>query len=297
MSSSTHPPSTSLPRLDGRHVLLTGATGGLGRAMAERFWQLGASLALASRPGPDLEGFIRQFVGGLPRQECFAAPADLSDPAAPQAIADAIGGRWDRLDVLVNNAGIVGPIGPLAGTDWAWWEQTMRINLLAPVAICRLLIPLMPAGGAIVNLSGGGATGPRPNFSAYATSKAALVRFTENLAVELAGQGIRVNAVAPGAMNTKMLDAVLEAGPAAAGHEFNKSVDQKEKGGVAPAKAAELVAWLAGPGSAGISGRLISAVWDPWNDGLARHREELAGSDIYTLRRITPEDRGRKWNR
>ena len=296
MSSSSNP-SPPLPRLDGRRVLLTGATGGLGRAVAERCWQLGASLALAARPGPALD----QLVAGLTTaasgpQECFGVPADLTDPGAPETILRAVTSRWPHLDVLVNNAGIVGPIGALSTSDWAAWQQTIQVNLMAPVALCRLLIPYLPAGGSIINLSGGGATGPRPNFSAYATSKAGLVRFTENLAVELAGQGLRVNAVAPGAMNTKMLDAVLEAGPEAAGGEFGKSVSQKEKGGVAPATAAELVAWLAGSGSAGISGRLISAVWDPWASGLAARSEELAASDIYTLRRITPEDRGKKWN-
>ncbi len=296
--SSIHTSSKRLARLDGRRILLTGATGGLGRAIAGQCWEQGASLALASRPGPALDELTAHFSAssGHPGQECFSAGANLSEHSAPDAIAGEVTRRWEHLDVLVNNAGIVGPIGALASADWSVWEQTMQVNLMAPVALCRLLIPHMPAGSSIVNLSGGGATGPRPNFSAYATSKAGLVRFTENLAVELAGQGIRVNAVAPGAMNTKMLDVVLEAGPDAAGREFGKSIEQKEKGGVTPAKAAELVVWLAGSGSEGISGRLISAVWDPWATGLSARRDELAASDIYTLRRITPEDRGKKWD-
>jgi len=268
-------PSPSLPRLDGRNIVVTGASRGLGLAIAELLASLGANLALVARTG------------------CPIA-ADLSDPAAPGHIAGRIAAQWDRVDGLINNAGIIGPIGPLTGNDWAQWEQAIQVNLLAPIALCRLLIPKMHAGSSIVNLSGGGATSPRHNFGAYATSKAGLVRFTENLAVELAGQGIRVNAVAPGAMNTRMLEAVLEAGAGTVGREFDKAIEQKNKGGVPPEKAAELVAWLAGPGSEGISGRLISAVWDPWPI-LAEHAAELGASDIYTLRRVTPEDRGKKW--
>lgn len=277
-----------VPRMDGRNILVTGASRGLGRAVAERLWEMGANLGLVSRT--PVEGFAP---ASAPGQHHFTIAADLADPAAPDAIAAAVASRWEKLDGLVNNAGFIGPIGALAANDWEGWEQAIRVNLLAPVALCRLLIPRMPAGAAIVNLSGGGATSPRPNFGAYATSKAGLVRFTENLAVELAAQGIRVNAVAPGAMNTQMLEAVLEAGAGAAGPEFGKAVEQKTKGGVPPEKAAELVAWLASPGSAGISGRLISAVWDPWQ-GLPARAAELG--DIYTLRRITPEDRGKKWD-
>ena len=290
-------PIPELPRLDGCNVLLTGASRGLGRATAERLWGLGANLALVSRPGAALDELIAALgaQGGLPNQSCFAIPADLADRLGADTVADAVASRWNKVDGLVNNAGVVGPIGPLETNDWEAWEQTLRVNLLAPAALCRRLIPAMPAGSSIVNLSGGGATAPRPNFSAYAASKAGVVRLTENLAVELAGRRIRVNAVAPGAMNTKMLDAVLDAGAAAAGAEFGKAVDQHRKGGVAPSEPAELVAWLVSPASEGITGRLLSAVWDPWPQ-LGGRAAELAGSDIYTLRRITPEDRGKKWD-
>jgi 3-oxoacyl-[acyl-carrier protein] reductase len=265
--------TTSIPRLDGRNIVLTGASRGLGETIAQRLTELGANVASISRSGPIV--------------------ADLADPEAPAAIAAAL--PWERVDGLVNNAGVIGPIGALTSSDWSEWEQAIRVNLLAPVALCRMLIPRMTAGASIVNLSGGGATSPRPHFGAYATSKAGLVRFTENLAVEIAPLGIRVNAVAPGAMNTRMLEAVLDAGAEVVGKEFGKAVEQKQQGGVPPEKAAELVAWLISPGSEGISGRLISAVWDPWA-GLDQRAGELAGSDIYTLRRITPEDRGKKWD-
>ncbi len=135
--------------------------------------------------------------------------------------------------------------------------------------------------GKIVNLSGGGATGPRPNFSAYATAKAGVVRFTETLARELDGTGIDVNAIAPGALNTRMRDDVLNAGPVLAGAEYEATRDRGETS-FEPATA--LATYLVGADSDGVSGRLIAALWDDWRT-LA---EQNLGADVYTLRRVTP---------
>jgi NAD(P)-dependent dehydrogenase (short-subunit alcohol dehydrogenase family) len=148
--------------------------------------------------------------------------------------------------------------------------------------------------GKIVQLSGGGATNPLPRLSAYAASKAAVVRFCETIALELQADHIDVNCIAPGALNTRMLDEIIEAGPAAVGEAFyKKSLEQKAKGGVPLDKGAALAVWLGSPASDGITGKLLSAVWDPWQD-LPAHREDLGG-DIYTLRRIVPGDRGKSW--
>jgi 3-oxoacyl-[acyl-carrier protein] reductase len=150
-------------------------------------------------------------------------------------------------------------------------------------------------GGSIVNISGGGAAGPRENFTAYAAAKAALVRATEILALEYAHSGISINAVAPGAMPTDMLSGVIAAGPETAGDkEFQSARRVFQNGDAADVKirAAECVYALCGQDSPRVTGRLISAVWDQWMDldGLA---DAVSDSDIYTLRRITPEDRRR----
>jgi NAD(P)-dependent dehydrogenase (short-subunit alcohol dehydrogenase family) len=150
--------------------------------------------------------------------------------------------------------------------------------------------------GKIINLSGGGATTPMPGFSAYAASKAAVVRFTETLAMELAGSGVEVNAVAPGLLKTRMMDQMLEAGPERAGYQQIEAVMRSaETGGTPPALATKLCVFLASEGSNGITGKLISAPWDPW-ENLPAHREDLQSTDIYTMRRTTPKDRGMGWD-
>ena len=147
--------------------------------------------------------------------------------------------------------------------------------------------------GKIINLSGGGATGPRPRAGAYAASKAALVRLTETVAEETRGTGVDVNAMAPGALNTRLLEEMLAAGPEALGErEHQRAVEQKAKGGSRPEDATDLCVFLSSSESNGITGKLLSAVWDPWRT-VASHRAELTTSDIYTLRRIVPRTVGR----
>lgn len=180
--------------------------------------------------------------------------------------------------------------------DLSAWQQTLQVNLLAPVALCQGLIPLMkrPGGASIINLSGGGATGPRANFSAYATAKAGLVRFSDTLAEELKGDGIRVNCIAPGAMKTAMLQEVLQKGDAAGTREASLASEVFAKGGASMDRVADLALFLASDASKGISGKLISAVWDKWEQW-PQHRDDLSQSDVYTLRRIAGRDRGFEW--
>jgi 3-oxoacyl-[acyl-carrier protein] reductase len=276
----------------GKTVLVTGASRGLGRHIAEAFWARGADLFLVSRSAPQP---LPPAAATGQRSGHFEI--DLGAADAPAQVFDALRRFSPTIDVLVNNAAVVGPMGPCDENDWSQWQAAIQLNLLAPVAVCRLVLPRMKAQrrGVIINLSGGGATSPRPFFSAYATAKAGLVRFTETLAAEAGPHGIRANAIAPGAMNTEMHQQVLRAGPALAGEtEYHRAVEQAERGGVPPATAAELAVFLASDAAAAINGRLISAVWDPWKN-LVVHAAELAASDIYTLRRIVPRDRGFRW--
>lgn len=281
--------------LAGRSAVITGANQGLGRAIAEHLVRAGASVLVTARG----EALLQQTASELRTlaegdQKVLARVADVSraedcDATAKQAIAE-----LPNPCVLVNNAGVYGPFGTIEENDWGEWVRAIEINLFGTVLMCRAFLPHMRAAnyGKIVMLSGGGATAPLPRISSYAASKAAVVRFTETLAEETRGTGIDVNAVAPGALNTRLMDDLIAAGPEKVGAAFfEKMTKVRDSGGTPLDKGAELCVWLASAASDGISGRLLSAVWDDWSN-MPERTEQLAASDIYTLRRITPDDRG-----
>lgn len=275
---------TSRP-LDGKTALVTGASRGLGREIARALAGAGARLALIARDA-DLLASVADEIRGDAAVRAY--PGDLSDVTVIDYIARKAAEELGPFDILVNNAAVQGPIGLFEEIDFFAWQETFRINLFAPARLCQLLLPAMRerGWGKIINLSGGGATSPRPHFTAYAAGKCALVRLSETLARELIGSGIDVNAVAPGAMNTRMLEEVIAAGPIAAAPEFEFAVKRSRDGGVSPTVGAELVVFLASSASDGITGRLISAVYDDWKS-LPSLRSALADSDRFTLRRIT----------
>lgn len=277
-------------------ALITGASKGLGACLAQRFWNDGYSLALCGRNLNELD----QVVDGLGQRQGQCAKSfieDFADSSAPQRLFEQVNRHFPSITVLINNAAIQGPIGPVWENDWLEWNKALQVDLFAPIALCRLFVPLMGAngGGCIINLSGGGATGPRANFSAYATAKAGLVRFSETLAEEVRGLDIRVNCIAPGAMQTAMLAEVLASGIEAAGErEFALAGKVVAEGGASMDRVADLALFLAGDASQSITGKLISAVWDNW-ENWSMHLDALTKSDVYTLRRIAGRDRAMDW--
>ena len=279
-----------------KFALITGASKGLGEFLTQRFWNAGFNLCLVARSEAGLE----KVTSALPErfgQGIICLVCDLGVPSQVLELTAKVKATLPRLDVLINNAAIQGPMGPLWENDFLMWQQTIQVNLLAPVALSRDFIPWMKetGGGSIINLSGGGATGPRANFSAYATAKAGLVRFSETLAEEVKPLGIRVNCIAPGAMKTAMLGEVLEKGAGVAGErEFAIANKVFAEGGASMDRVADLALFLASSASDGITAKLISAVWDNWEQW-PEHLEELNSSDAYTLRRIAGRDRGFEW--
>ncbi len=284
--------------LSGIGVVVAGASQGLGLEVARTCAREGASLVLCARDPAQLEAARAEVAAlALPGRTVVARPCDVSSPAEVEGLLSLAEQACPDLEALVNCAGVYGPMGPVEENGWDAWVRAIEINLLGAVLLTRQALPVLRrrGRGKIVHLSGGGATAPLPNLPAYAASTAGLVRFVATAAHELAGSGIDVNAVAPGALNTRLLDEVLAAGPARVGEAFyRRSLQQRDSGGVPLAKGAALCAFLASRRSDGITGRLISAVWDPW-EGLPARREALAGSDVYTLRRIVPGDRGQDW--
>ena len=286
-------------KLSGLNAIVTGASQGLGLEIARQFLTEGANVAICARDGEKLSK-AEQELRAIARsgQKVFALACDVSAESAVAAFFDSTIRGFGSVHILVNNAGIYGPKGPTESVDFNEWKRAMEINLYGVLLPCRAVIPHFKSSGhgKIINLSGGGATAPMPLISAYAASKAAVVRLTETLAEELRSFHVDVNAVAPGALNTRLLDEVLEAGPSTVGDAFyQRALKQKETGGAPIALGAQLCVWLASAESNGITGKLLSAQWDPWKS-LASRATELASSDIYTLRRIVPEDRGKKYS-
>ncbi len=280
--------------LAGRCAIVTGASQGLGREIARRYLAAGASLAICARNAGALEAAAAEL-RSLARagQAVVAVPADISRPEDVARLFSAALAQLGRLDILVNNAGVVGPNGALETLDWEEWVRSLQINLLGAVLLCRAVVPHFKSHGhgKIVQLACGGATQPLPMQSAYAASKAAVSRFVETLAEETRAWHIDVNAIAPGPLNTRMLDQLLAAGPERVGQaQYQRWLRQKQEGGVPLHKGAELAVFLGSELSNGITGKLLSALWDPWQ-ALPRHLDELQRTDVYTVRRIVPGDR------
>lgn len=285
-------------KLQGRIALITGGSQGLGRAIAGHYLREGADVAICARSADDLDSTRAALAAQFPERRIVAQACDVSDEDQVAALFEFVSRSLGLLDILVLNAGVYGPMGPTESVDLAQWRRAIEINLFGVLLPCRLAIPgFKRAGrGKIVILSGGGATSPLPNLSAYAAGKAAVVRLMETLAEELRADHIDVNAIAPGALATRLVDEVLAAGPDKVGAAFYaKNKNWKETGAVPLSLGAGLAVYLGSGESDGITGKLLSAQWDPWAR-LHEHREELARSDIYCLRRIVPEDRGQKWS-
>lgn len=285
-------------QLDGRVAIVTGANQGLGLEIARAYLNAGARVCICARDASRLaaaKAALEAEAEG--RSHIAAAVADVSVPHECAELVNLAIAAFGHVDVLVNNAGIYGPKGAIEDVDWQDWLRAIEINLYGSILMCRALLPHLKArrSGKIIQLSGGGATNPLPMLSAYAVSKAAVVRFAETLAEELREFNVQVNAVAPGALNTRLLDEILEAGPEKVGNSFyQRSLKQKSEGGVPLSIAAELAVFLGSPQSDGITGKLISAPWDRWQEW-PQHVADLAKSDVYTLRRITGRDRGMDW--
>jgi NAD(P)-dependent dehydrogenase (short-subunit alcohol dehydrogenase family) len=283
-------------KLADKAAVITGASLGLGQVIARRFAEEGAKLCLCARDAVQIgraAAEIRDLTGAV----VVSAAADVSQESDVRRLAALAEQHFGAIDILVCNAGVYGPKGAIEDVNWDEWVRSVMINLMGTVLCCRVFLPLLRRStrGKILLLSGGGATKPLPYLSAYAASKAAVVRFAETLAEELRGPGIDVNSIAPGALNTRLLQEILAAGPEKVGTAFYEaSLKQKGAGGTPPEKGADLCVYLASAAGDGITGKLISAVWDPW-PRFEEHRSDLAGSDIYSLRRIVPRDRGMGW--
>jgi len=270
--------------LEGKNIVITGASRGLGETIAKACLRTDMNLILISRNPP-----IDQLRMNADWYSC-----DLRDDSNTYWVAKRILEKHDKIHAIINNAAVQGCMENISEeTSWRTWRETITANLLSPILLIKMLLEKIPDGGKIINLSGGGATSPRPMFSDYATSKAGLVRFSETLACELAHRKIDVNCIAPGAMLSTMTEEVLDLGEQV-GKEYLSAYQTKRYGGFPKESVTELVMFLLSDFSNGITGKLISAQWDNWKK--FPMNPNIKDSDVYTLRRIVAKDRKEIWN-
>lgn len=285
-------------KLLNKNVIITGGNQGFGLAIAQAYLTEGANVLICARDEEKLTKaveYLDKF--SFRTRQLFSLKADISQPTDNKQIIEFALKKFSKIDILVANAGIYGPKGSIEDVDWEEWSHAIDINLKGTVSTCKEVVSIMKTQkfGKIIILSGGGATKAMPFLSAYAVSKAAIVRFSDTLAEEVKDFNIDVNSIAPGALNTRLLDEILESGPEKVGKTFyEQSLKQKETGGAPLEKGVQLCIYLGSNESSGITGKLISALWDPWKD-FNLYKEDLMKSDIYTLKRIIPEDRGMNW--
>lgn len=275
--------------LKNKCVVITGGVRGIGFAIAKELADYGAKVVICSRTKSQLNKTLE--ILNEKHGICFGKICDVSKLSDCKKLINFALSKLGKVDVLVNNAGIYGPIGPFQNLDLKEFKKTIGINLLGMVNCSYLVIPLMEkaGGGKIINLCGAGVGGSKtmPRFAAYYTSKIAIAGFSEVLADELSRKNIQVNSISPGAVNTYLNDYLIKKGPNKSGNEYYKwALKQKRKGGTPPELAAMLVAYLSSEESNHITGRLLSAIWNPPNK-LKRIRK--FDDSLYKLRKIDQE--------
>jgi len=246
--------------LQGRTALVTGGGRGIGRATALALAEVGASVVVTARTPVEIETVAREIetLGG----QALAVPCDVSSEEDVRRLFD----RAGDVDVLVNNAGIIGPISPLATADPEAWLQNIAINLSGVFLTCRGALPGMLARrwGRIVNVSSGAARGTTVGWSAYAAAKAGVEALTGVLAREVEDWGVRVNAIRPGIVDTDMQVEIRGSTEEQFGREnVERFRGYKERGALRkPDDPAKLILWLLTPAADDLNGQTL-AIDDP----------------------------------
>ena len=274
--------------LSNETAVITGGARGIGFAIAKELVDQGVKVVICSRTKADLEKALKLL--NKKKETAFGRICDVSSLRDCKELIAFAQKKLHKVDILVNNAGIYGPIDSFEKININDFRKTIEINLLGMVYCSYFVIPIMKknGNGKIINLCGAGVGGNTlPKFAAYFTSKFAVAGFTEVLADELKEKNITVNAISPGPVNTYLNRYLIEQGAQKSGKEmYENAIQQQKDGGTSPELTAKLVVYLASPQASHITGKLLSAKWNPPQKLI--HIKEF-GRNLYTLRKINQE--------
>jgi len=273
-----------------QHVLITGASSGLGAAVARELSNVGYTLTVAARTTSQLEQLAKEL-NRLTKKVC---PITM-DVSSWESVETGVSQAFDKrgpFSGVVHCAGVYGPFGPISTVAAADWADAIQINLVGTFNVAKAITGrFRNQESTFIALSGGGATKPMPYITSYAASKAGLVRLIESIALDSEFAKISCIALAPGLLKTQMLDQILAQVPEVVGAEFYESMKiSASKGEDATERAVEFIAKFINQPELRLSGKLISVLWDPWENWLQGDFKTLDQPDNLTLRRIVYED-------
>lgn len=265
------------------NILITGGGSGIGAAIARDLSEDGHSVIICGRREKKLKD-VAETSENISFHTC-----DVSDENSVIDLLNFVKSKFDHIDIIINSAGLFGAIGRFDKTDSQMWKKTFEINMFGTYLVTKHFLDLLLRSDVkkIINFSGGGAFGAFPNYSAYAVSKAAVVRFSENISEELKDFGVQVNCVAPGFVETEIHDATFQVGEGAAGEHFKKTRMQLKEGSVPMQVVVDCVKFLTSDESDGLTGKTISASFDKWkSDVFKGSMKQITASELYTMKRI-----------
>lgn len=279
-------------------VFVSGGTSGLGLQSVEYFAGNGFSVIFCSRNIEAVDRTVTHLKSlSKTHQQIIGFENDISNGVTTFEMFEKVRHLGLSIDVLVCNAGVIGPIDKFLDCDTQYWQSAFGINVYGTANLIKEALPSMVSKkwGRVIHISGGGATKPLPGMTSYSASKAAAVRLIETLALEYKDSGVTFNSVAPGMVKSQLLDQMINAGPERVGEALFVKSSSKAKEKLAESKSAiELISFISSEESDGITGKLISAEWDNWREW-PKHLEKLVESDLYTIRRIVGRDREETW--
>ena len=272
-------------KLRNKVAIITGGAGGISKAVTKFYLAEGANIVIADINNLELKATVNEF-SILEKDRILGVNTDITDTGQVENLVKQTIKVFGTIDILVNMAAVQKPIGKLVDIDTNEWIKNINTNLIGTMLCCKYVLPVMISKkkGKIINFSGGGATFSRPNFSAYSSAKAAIVRFTETIAEEVMNFGIDLNTVSPGPVYTRMLEEIINAGANSGERDLDIAIKTKASR-TSSELTAKLVVFLASSASDGITGRLISAIWDDW-DNFDKRTSDIYNSSLFTLRRI-----------